>query len=582
MRSIFSEIYNALFAPRYRYADSHDQMRARVTLLFSMLFLIGTALDLLTLIATAWRADLDFNNRALTAIVIALLYQLAVIGFVHLGGIRVASGLLFLFLMGSTLATVAGGVQSPFTLTLALPLVYASLIWYWPGSLLSTLLVGVMVGIVGVLQVQGRIVSPLLPVERVPLQTLITLSILAVVGLMCAAFANELQHAIRHITRLLIRLRATAEVATQATVTMTDRSELLKRTTYYIRDRFGFYHVQLFLIDPDRKYAVLAASTSDAGDTLLQRGYRLSISSQSTIGQAIVTGEPTIVSIDEAAGLPQHLQELSHDMRSELALPLIVGDQIIGVLDVQSARPGAFSQEDVDSLSTVATHVSVAIHNAQLFEEQRAALNENRRLFLEAELHLREVQRLNQRLTGEAWDDYLKSRNTEAIGFTLVNNNLRQDTAWTPSLQQAASKRRPVVISDGERQIVAVPVELRGRAIGAIEVEMSTAVRQSDALEMLQSVAQRVAMSIDNARLFEQAQELAQQELEVNAISTKIQSVTAMDEIIETAVGELSRALGAHQASIRLGQIPRAARDGSDGSDDSNGSNGSNGKGTPQ
>jgi GAF domain-containing protein len=102
---------------------------------------------------------------------------------------------------------------------------------------------------------------------------------------------------------------------------------------------------------------------------------------------------------------------------------------------------------------------------------------------------------------------------------------------------------------------------------------MSNTVRQSDALEMLQSVAQRLAMSIDNARLFEQAQELAQQELEVNAISTTLQSVTTIDEIIQTTIGELSRALGANQASIRLGDIPGGSR---------NGGNGNNGKGTAQ
>ncbi len=568
MRSLIIEIYNALFVPRHRYPDSYSQMQARVTLLFSTLFVIAILLDLINVIIAASRADLEYNNRIITALVVALLFQLAIVAFVHFGSVRLASGLLFLFLLGASMTALANGIHSGYSLMLALPLIYGSLIWSWRGSVVSTVLVGVSIAVAAVLQYQGRIVLTVpFPAERVPLQTLILLSLLAVTGLMCGAFAYELQRALRHINRLLVRLRATAEVATQATITITDRNELLKRTVQYIRDRFGLYHVQLFLLDAERQDATLVASTSEASDTLLQRGYRLAVGSQSTIGQVMLTGEPMIVSIGGAVDLPQYIKEVSRDMRSELALPLIVDDQVIGVLDVQSARSNAFSQEDVDSLATVATHVSVALHNAQLFEAQRAALNENRRLFLEAELHLREAQRLNQRLTGEAWEQYLKSRASAAIGYTLVNNNLRQDTTWTAPLQQAADKRRPVVVTEGERQIVAAPVELRGRAIGAIEVEMSSAVRQSDALEMLQSVAQRLAMSIDNARLFEQAQELAQQELEVNAISTKIQGVTNMDEIIETAVGELSRALGASQASIRLGQVPgdRTARHGSNG-----------------
>src|SRR5258708_22326213 len=105
----------------------------------------------------------------------------------------------------------------------------------------------------------------------------------------------------------------------------------------------------------------------------------------------------------------------------------------------------------------------------------------------------------------------------------------------------------------GVAQPVAVPVDLRGGSMGASEGERRSSARQSDTLEMLQSVAQRLALSIDNARLFEQAQELAQQELEVNAISAKLQSMTSMNDIVKTAVGELGRALGAQQASIRLG-----------------------------
>src|SRR5207248_506715 len=140
-------------------------------------------------------------------------------------------------------------------------------------------------------------------------------------------------------------------------------------------------------------------------------------------------------------------------------------------------------------------------------------------------MNLREMQRLNQRLTGEAWSEYIRSHSPDAIGYTLENNQLKPDAAWTPHLQQAAIRRKPIVITEGDKQIIAVPVELRGRPIGAIEVELGSSIRQSDALEMLQSVAQRLALSIDNARLFEQAQELAQQELEVNAISARMQGV---------------------------------------------------------
>src|SRR5258708_8352379 len=111
----------------------------------------------------------------------------------------------------------------------------------------------------------------------------------------------------------------------------------------------------------------------------------------------------------------------------------------------------------------------------------------------------------------------------------------------------------------GVAQPVAVPVDLRGGSMGASEGERRGTARQSDTLEMLQSVAQRLALSVDNARLFEQAQEVAQQELEVNIISARLQGASNMTDLVKTAISELSRALGANQASIRLGVTPQAS-----------------------
>lgn len=582
MQYVIDTITHALLIPRFRYPDGISQIRARITLAFSLLMMVSSAFGLLGLLLQPTRSEL--SNIIFVGSTAALLGQFAVLGLVHAGSIQAAMVVFFVSALGSAAGVYVEGASAMYLLVFALPLLYASLFWLWRGALLTTLYEVLVVVVVGRLQASGTLAVPNgVASEQLSLQTLLMVIAIIAVGGASGGFSYELQRAIQHVNRLLVRLRATAEVATQATTSVTDLNVLLKRTANYIRDRFALYHVHLFLADKEHRFVNLVASTSEIGDVLVQRGYRLAIGSQSTIGQAMVSGEPLTVAVGDAvqAGLPQPVNELSRDVRSELALPLTVGEEIIGVLDVQSVRPNAFAQEDVDSLLIIATHVSIVIHNAQLFEEQRSALNENRRLFLDAELNLREIQRLNQRLTGEAWDEYLKSHHADAVGYTLTNNQLRSDTTWTPLLQQVVSKRRAAISKEGERQIVAVPVELRGRAIGAIEVEMSENVRQSDALDMLQAVAQRLALSIDNARLFEQAQELAQQELEVNAISTKMQGVTKIDEIVITAIDELGRALGADTASIRLAVAGRESTNqrSGNGTHIHNGGNGSTNQG---
>ncbi|MEP7288908.1 MAG: GAF domain-containing protein [Chloroflexota bacterium] len=570
--SATSSIISLLYSPRYRYTDAFDQMRARVTLIYALFSVVGSLLVIISALVTPL-VPMFSTGTLLSAAVVGILPGIAIMALVHLGHLRFATFITYAMLMLSALGALNSGVASNLVIVLSLSMLYASLIWQWRGTIITAILQGLMILTAAALQIQGIVVpSRLIPVDQIPLQTLLDLVFIVAIGIMSGASSEELRRALRYTTRLVAQLRATSEVA-QRTSSLIKLNELLQQTVNYILDRFGFYHVQIFLIDAEQRFATLEASTSETGKMLSQRGYRLAVGSQGVIGQVTLLGEPMTLDTEYDETVMTRRDELLPETRSELALPLIARDRIIGVLDIQSTRPNAFHQEDVESLGIMASLISIAISNAKLFQEQQTALNENRRLFLDAETNLREIQLLNQRLTGEAWEDYLRSRSTEVIGYTLNNNQLRHDETWTPALSEATQKRQPVITTDGDRQIIAVPVELRGRAIGAIEVETDSAVRQSDTLEMLQSVAQRLALSIDNARLFEQAQELAQQELEVNAISAKLQGITSMSELIKTAMSELSRALGAEQAAIRLGLALRNAPN------TPVNTNGSNGKG---
>lgn len=530
-------------------ANPADVSRARITLFFASLFATS---GVLATLATARYAD---TRAGLVTFFITLFFALVNVISVILAQTRrwqVAAVLVALYLMGLGMLIGATAFQTGVMLVLAVPLIYLGLIY---GVRLVTgaaalFAISIVTGVV----MRSRGVT----FFNTPavLQNEVFNAFFVIVTLVAAVLVIALQlieqNQLRgYANRLYAQLRATAEVA-QTTSTILELEDLLKRTVDYIRDRFGFYHVQIFLIDEDRRYADLVASTGEIGQELLRRGHRLAVGSQSIIGRVTLTGEATIA-LDTSADPLHHRNELLHETRSELALPLIAGNDVIGALDVQSIRPNAYSQEDVDSLSIMATQVSIAIRNAQLFEEQRRALNENRRLFLEAETNLREIERLNQRLTGGAWEEYHAERKAAVFGVTLQNNDLQEDTSWTPGLTQALERRRPVVTTRDNRHIVAVPIELRGELIGAIEIEMTETVRQADLIEMLQAVAGRLALNIDNARLFEEAQQAAQQELQVNAISTKMQGVTDIDDLLRTVVNELGRTFNAQHAAVRLG-----------------------------
>jgi GAF domain-containing protein/HAMP domain-containing protein len=164
-------------------------------------------------------------------------------------------------------------------------------------------------------------------------------------------------------------LAIAAEVGRAATsILSTER--LLARTVELIRDRFGYYHASVFLLDETGEQAILRESTGEAGAKLKARSHRLAVGSNSLIGWVTANRRPRIAS--EVSEDPVHFKnELLPDTRSEAAFPLRLGNRILGALDVQSREPNAFSQTDIEVLQILADQIAVAVENGYLFGRQQ-------------------------------------------------------------------------------------------------------------------------------------------------------------------------------------------------------------------
>lgn len=172
------------------------------------------------------------------------------------------------------------------------------------------------------------------------------------------------------------QVRTAAEVARAATSIPT-LEELLRQAVELIRDRFGYSYAGIFLIEAGRQQAMLRAATGEVGAALIARKHGLEIGSNSIIGWVTAHGEPRVAS--DVGDDPLHLQnELLPQTRSEAAVPLRVGDTILGALDVQSTAPDTFGPEDIEVLQTLADQLSAAIQNARLAETSVAAAERSR------------------------------------------------------------------------------------------------------------------------------------------------------------------------------------------------------------
>jgi GAF domain-containing protein/HAMP domain-containing protein len=330
---------------------------------------------------------------------------------------------------------------------------------------------------------------------------------------------------------------ATQEIGRFAT-TQRDLQRLMDSVVDLIIDRFpNIYHAQIFLLDADRAYAVLRSSTGDAGRMLLSRGHRLAVGSVSVIGQATGQGR-TITARDTAASPVHRRNELLPDTRAELAIPLRVGDSVIGALDVQSRYGNAFNEEQIAVLQAMADQIAIAIENARLYEEslRRAA----------------EIEQSNRQATLRVWTEFMRAQRSMTVqreaGVPLQHDH-------SELRQRAQHEGRAVVGAQTERGTipVAVPIILRGQTLGAVEWELPAQGFGEDKLELAQELGARLAVSLDNARLFQESRQAVERERLVNSIAGRLASQTTLDDLLKTAVREVGQAVRAPAVGIRLG-----------------------------
>ncbi len=356
-------------------------------------------------------------------------------------------------------------------------------------------------------------------------------------------------------------IQATQEVGRFA-ANQRDLQRLMDEVVKLITDVFpNIYHAQIFLNDQYGEFSVLRASTGDAGRRLLERGHRLAVGGQSVIGRT--TGEGRITAVLDTDSSDVHRKnDLLPNTRAELAIPLRIGDRIIGALDVQSLTPNSFNDDQIDTLQSMADQIAVSLENARLYQESVRALDE--------------IARANRENTAAAWRQHLFGMRTQEL--------VKESGRPTPTDLEGWRRR---AIETGKTQIgditpnrtipLAVPIILRGQVLGAVVWELPLVEYSEDKVALAEELVNRLAVSLDNARLFEESQRAAERERVVNDIAAKITAQNDISAILATAVREVGQALGIGRVEARLGAGKLRRGRGKTGPLEVNGSNGHHG-----
>ncbi len=317
---------------------------------------------------------------------------------------------------------------------------------------------------------------------------------------------------------------------------------LLPLITRLVSEKFDFYHVGIFIVDSARQFAVLQAANSPGGQRMLARGHKLEVGKTGLVGYVARTGK-TRIALDVGSDAVFFNNPDLPETRSEMALPLNLRGQTIGVLDVQSVKPGAFAESDASLLGILAEQVAVAIENARLFNQMQQAREEAEALY--AQIQRREWSafasretRIGYRQTATGGKRLLKPMETDEIRRAL-------DSGQVVVLEGRENKSQPTIV---------VPVKLRGQTIGVLNIKAPTKDRKwnQDEINLAQAVSDRLALALDNARLLLESQRRAAKEAKIGEVSAKIGASINMRNVLQTAVEELGRALPGSEVLIQF------------------------------
>ncbi len=333
---------------------------------------------------------------------------------------------------------------------------------------------------------------------------------------------EKVQERTAELETRMTQLRASTLTA-RAIAETQELSELLINAANLIAERFEYYHVGIFILDEQKRNAYLQASSSEIGKSMLGQLFRIEPDRKNPLSTAIETNRVLITSdLDKSNFVRDPNFPIT---RSRMIIPLSVRGNQIGIIDIHSDQPRAFSSEDAEILQTLADLTAISFDNVRLLAETRNLLSQ-----LEASTAIQ---------TQRTW--------------TKFTSRQKSAYQYTPAGIRPIFSQEKVSGSDG----LYMPIVLHGQEIGRIKLKKrkGTASEWSEReRDLVEKISNQVALALENSRLVDEAQKNALRNQMIASFSTNVRETLDVDAVIRTAATELRKVFDLKEAEIVIGQ----------------------------
>ncbi len=334
-------------------------------------------------------------------------------------------------------------------------------------------------------------------------------------------------------------LQTTAEIARDATLEP-QLQDMLNRAVDLVAQRFGLYHAAIYLNRPSEQATILMAGSGEIGEQLLEGEHRLRIGSETNVGYVTLIGEARLArENDSNFRIARH--PLLPATQSQLVVPLRVADQIIGALDLQSERLDGFREADVAIFRSLADQLAIAIKQNELRQE--------------VEHTLTELESAYGRYTRESWRAFIQA--LENTGFRYRQLSVEPINSESEEVRLAWERAETVLlhgreIGPGSKSTLAVPMKVRGEVVGVLNLQLDEENVPLDTANLIEEVAGRLGLVLENARLVEVSQRRLQRERLTTEISGRMRQYLDVDSVMKTAIEEIGKRLELSEVELRL------------------------------